>query len=220
MSDMLVIVKRTVFEEHRGTTLTVVLAGSPFGLLVGCGMSSSPRAPFDTSAWIADGDQHWHKPNGVALVITTAAPTDLANDARFRNAMRDDVVARGGGLVSADVVGHVGRVVAKFPQTASGMTYEGTLLFACGGASYRTTIRVPETGRTGVRDAIVLDTWWADANPKDMGSWMQDPYDPTRRDKLMRNVSEAETYDAKFPNHPLTIVRGELATIFASLART
>ena len=37
--------------------------------------------------------------------------------------------------------------------------------------------------------------------------WMQDPYDPTINMPLMRNLAEAEEYDAQFPEHPLSRLR-------------
>ena len=50
--------------------------------------------------------------------------------------MRQEVLRRSGGLVSAEVSqrggSRVGRVVAKFPQKPSGMTYEGWLFLNVG----------------------------------------------------------------------------------------
>jgi hypothetical protein len=50
-----------------------------------------------------------------------------------------------------------------------------------------------------------------------MSGWMADPYDSARRDPLMKNVADDSSYDAKFPEHPLTLVRIELAALERSL---
>lgn len=54
-----------------------------------------------------------------------------------------------------------------------------------------------------------------DADPS--SGWMIDPYDSSRHDSLMRNVADDGSYDARFPDHPLTQVRVELALIEGSL---
>jgi len=43
--------------------------------------------------------------------------------------------------------------------------------------------------------------------------WMFDPYDPARKDPLMRNLADDEKYDEAFPWHPLARVRRKLADI-------
>lgn len=115
----------------------------------------------------------------------------------------------------------LGKVIAKFPQEPSGMTYEGTLLFERQGKASRVTVRFPERGTTGVRDTAVMMLWMSKqpegADP--FAGWMADPYDAARRDPLMRNVADGESHDAKFPEHPLSLVRAALKTIEESLQR-
>lgn len=99
------------------------------------------------------------------------------------------------------------------------MTYEGWLLFERLGTSHRAILRFPELGVTGVRDTIVMAKRM-NGQPDDvdpMSGWMLDPYDKSRRDPLMRNVADDNSYDAGFPKHPLTLVRSELAAIEGSL---
>ncbi len=38
-------------------------------------------------------------------------------------------------------------------------------------------------------------------------AWGADLYDPNLRTEPLRNISEDETYDARFPDHPLSRVR-------------
>ena len=138
----------------------------------------------------------------------------------FRDLTRRELLSRGGGLVSADLsTKDVGVVVAKFPQQPSGMTYEGVLVFVRKRTQYRVTVRFPETNITGLRDAVLFDTHMknapADGDPFE--GWASDPYDPKRRDPLMRNKADDEQHDSKFPDHPLTLVRAELSRLQRSL---
>jgi len=189
--------------------------------------NQSEKLPFSTASWTPDGPNKWRQQGGGELSVTsskTSADGKLQSEPLFRDSMRGEVLARGGGLVSADLTGQgpslVGAVIAKFPQKPSGMTYEGWLLFVRDGTDYRVAVRFPEVGITGVRDTTVMTIWMngrpADADP--LEGWMLDPYDQTRRDALMHNVADEPKYDAKFPSHPLTLVRLELRRIQASLA--
>lgn len=182
--------------------------------------------PFSTAGWQAAGTNQWRKSHGGELTLTTATPAhaiDLEEENRFRDEMRQEILRRGGALVSADVArsraSRVGRVVAKFPQTPSGMTYEGWLLYKRGAAGYRITVRVPEAGITGARDTSVFTSWMNDPPNEDdpMAGWMADPYDPSRADPLMRNDADDRKWDPEFPTHPLSVVRVELAAIEDSL---
>lgn len=56
----------------------------------------------------------------------------------------------------------------------------------------------------------------ADADDS-MAGWMRDPYDESRRDPLMKNGADDRAFDAKFPDHPLSLVRAELASTEATL---
>lgn len=79
--------------------------------------------PFDTAGWQATGPHHWRNTRGgeLELMIVTAPPGfDLRDEPRFRDRMRQEILRRGGGLVSADLArsgeSPVGRVVVKVPQ--------------------------------------------------------------------------------------------------------
>jgi hypothetical protein len=47
--------------------------------------------------------------------------------------------------------------------------------------------------------------------------WARDPYEPSDRSPIRRNLSDDEQYDARFPEHPLSRARRYLASILASL---
>ena len=189
--------------------------------------NESEKLPFSTASWTPDGANHWRQAGGSELSVTsskTSADGKFQSEPLFRDTMLREILGRGGGLVSADLTGQglsaVGAVIAKFPQKPSGMTYEGWLVFVRDGTDYRVAVRFPEVGTTGVRDTAVMMIWMNgrpdDADP--LEGWMLDPYDRTRRDPLMRNVADDDVHDAKFPSHPLTLVRLELRRIQASLA--
>lgn len=186
-------------------------------------MNQTPNSatPFDLSGWTRQDPAHWRKG---AAELTIGAPGGAARigsrtEAVFRDLVRDEVLRRGGGLVAADLfargAARLGRVIAKFPQNPSGMTFEGWLVFARGESEHLLTVRFPEASTTGVRDTAVFLLWEkdrpADADPS--SGWMADPYDPARRDPLMRNGADDERYDAKFPEHPLSLLRVELRRI-------
>ncbi len=176
----------------------------------------------DAAGWKPAGPSHWRNRRGGELRITTSSieSVTLSRLDLFRDHMRREVLSRAGGLISADVsTKGVGSVVAKYPQQPSGMTYEGVLVIARNGTEYRVTVRFPETGVTGMRDAAIftlhMNNASEDADP--MEGWMSDPYDRTRRDPLMRNGADDEQYDSKFPDHPLTLLRAELQRLERSL---
>lgn len=101
------------------------------------------------------------------------------------------------------------------------MTYEGWLFFVRGEREYQLTVRFSETGITGVRDTAVMMMWMNDqpADGDPMDGWTIDPYQRSRRDPLMKNIADDQTYDAKFPEHPLTLVRTEIGRLEGSLPR-
>jgi hypothetical protein len=76
---------------------------------------------------------------------------------------------------------------------------------------------------TGLRDTAMFAKWmqqgevaWDEGTGKPKG-WMHDPYDPSIETPLTWNQSEAEIYDAEFPDHPLSRLRALMAHIEATL---
>jgi hypothetical protein len=47
--------------------------------------------------------------------------------------------------------------------------------------------------------------------------WAEDPYQPSFKGPALRNKSEDEKYDAKFPDHPLSRCRKTLANVIATI---
>ena len=68
--------------------------------------------------------------------------------------------------------------------------------------SYVLKIESPELGITGIRDACVFSK-----DGQLLAGWLDDPYDPTERGPMTRNISERPEYDSRFPDHPLSRAR-------------
>jgi hypothetical protein len=81
------------------------------------------------------------------------------------------------------------------------------------------TVVAGERGMTGVREAVVTAQLISEGKlaPKDYERrWSGDPYDPnySRVDRsVLRFMSDDESYDAQFPQHPLSKVRQLLASL-------
>lgn len=65
-----------------------------------------------------------------------------------------------------------------------------------------------EAGTTGARDAAVFAMTGAAPD-----GWRRDPYDPKRTAGNLMNLSELPEYDSAFPQHPLSLLRGFVASI-------
>jgi hypothetical protein len=83
------------------------------------------------------------------------------------------------------------------------------------------TIVARERGMTGVREAAITAMLVNEGKltPESYEtSWAQDPYDPTYAGvdrSTLRYLSDDESYDLQFPQHPLTKVRRQLKQLLA-----
>jgi hypothetical protein len=112
------------------------------------------------------------------------------------------------------------RTIFKFPQKPTGMAYIGSLVLPFAEFSYVIKVQCPEHAITGQRDTLLLSTLMPqDRDPETwlQEEWVKDPYEPTDRSRLRRNLSEDEQYDAQFPSHPLSRARRYLSSILRSL---
>ena len=194
-------------------------------------MLSINSVRFNTSEWtlLEESDERilWKNEmfNRLSLhffPISPDLPVKLSALTDLRNFYRENVIQVGGGLVSVDVfsVKNIPTVktILKFPQKPTGMRYLGSLTFPFAQFSYVIKVDCREQGITGTRDTLVsmLMRQKFEANNPNQG-WFEDPYDPTRRDPIMRNKSEDEQYDIQFSDHPLSQVRKYINDIQASL---
>jgi hypothetical protein len=78
------------------------------------------------------------------------------------------------------------------------------------------TIVARERGTTGVREALITANLMAQGKltPESYKkSWTKDPYDPEYSGvdrRTLRYLSDDESYDSQFPQHPLSKVRRQL----------
>lgn len=192
---------------------------------------------FDTSGWDPVSEDEtariWRNsvPDELSVhyfSLPPDIPAPLANLTALRDGYRDLVLEAGQGLIMLDVLRIRGieavKLIAKAPQQPWGMAYVGSLTFPFATFSFVVKVQSPEHGLTGMREAVVFDRWMK-MHPPDPATlkegpipgWAADPYDASRQDPVMRNPAEDEAFDAIFPTHPLSRVRGYLATIEASL---
>ncbi|MCL1468486.1 hypothetical protein [Argonema galeatum] len=189
---------------------------------------------FDTSKWEAieqlDERILWKNDTADRLSlhffhITPDLPVNLTAITELQNFYRQNVIQVGGGLVSVDVLSVKGvsaiKTLFKFSMKSTGMRYIGSLTFPFASFSYAIKVDCPEYGMTGIRDTLVYTQVMKEIDPDDpYKGWFEDPYDRTRKDAMMRNQSEDESYDNQFPDHPLSRARRYLAEIETSVEFT
>jgi hypothetical protein len=115
------------------------------------------------------------------------------------------------------------RQLVRVPQEPSGVTYIGSVTVPFRDFSFVLKIGGREHGITGMRDTLVCQEMIEagivslDPDARVIRGWTQDPYDSTIRDGSFPNLSETETYDTRFPEHPLSRVRPLLKTLSTTL---
>jgi hypothetical protein len=127
------------------------------------------------------------------------------------------------GLVSMEVakVESTEVVTGIYKRTeGTGYLYSGILLIPCGADAYVVYVTSGERGTTGVREAVVtaklLSEGKLDINEYEK-EWFHDPYDPGYQGVILHSFSDADMYDADFPDHPLTKVRNELKNLISAI---
>lgn len=136
----------------------------------------------------------------------------------LRNMYRSQVSEAQAGIVEAEIKTIGGfqavRLIIKMSMGNFGMFYLGSLTFPFENCSYVLKIEHSEQGATGVREAIIGNELMASGQVTitDDGfeGWAKDPYQADFKGGLLMNLSEAEKYDERFPDHPLSLVRKEL----------
>lgn len=194
-------------------------------------METLDAVAFDTTGWTleeaSEAARRWCDAAGDALSLDRfALPPDLAAPLDrldpIRAQLRRMIADVGGGLVEVEL-GRWGdlaclRSIVKVPQRPHGMTYVGSFTLPLRDLSYVLKVQCVERGMTGLRDAIVFGQHslpiGADGTPE---GWMADPYDPTFRLGVRRNLADDPRWDAQFPDHPLSRARRHLARLEATL---
>ena len=201
-------------------------------------MRSLDSITFDAGIFTLHGDEEgvriWHTVagDGVALFyfpIPPDIPGDLASLEDVRSGYRKRTAASGNAIIEVETPMVDGcqavRAIIKVPQQPHGLVYLGSLTLPFRDFSYLIKVQCEELGITGLRDSEVLAellgtgevTLDINSDEGRLTGWMQDPYDASIVTTFARNRAEAEEYDARFPDHPLSRLRTTLNHIQGTL---
>lgn len=82
-----------------------------------------------------------------------------------------------------------------------------------------------EAPMTGIRASVMFAKLQGegkvsvDVDSGRLVGWAKDPYDPDRTEGFLMNLGEGEEYDGMFPEHPLSLARGLVRGIVASVRK-
>ena len=108
------------------------------------------------------------------------------------------------------------KTIYKIKMEPSGFAFLGALTIPFSDRSFVLKIQAVESGLTGIRESAVLameDCMAADEESGKIVGWEADPYDPDHVSDFMANRADAEKYDERFPDHPLSRLRANLKLI-------
>jgi hypothetical protein len=171
----------------------------------------------------------WRDATGDVISLTRSTmepsmPTPDSHGDGLRSYCRGVAEDQGAGLVeAATVVGAEGPSIAYIYKRldAPAITFFGVAATPVALDAWTWMVIAYERGVTGMREAVVTDRLLAAGQltlESYEASWARDPYDPSYAGvdrRTLRYLSDAEEYDAEFPNHPLTKVRRELRRLLA-----
>jgi hypothetical protein len=168
------------------------------------------------------GMRMWRDSDGDVLTLAISSEpfrhADDADEREIRNWCREFARSNGGGLIEAFAVNDGIKFIFKRLQIPA-YIYSGILITHVRELWLMWTTTSTERGITGVREAVVTSTLLRAGKllPDEYEQrWGQDPYEPSYRDadrSLLRFMSDDDSYDQQFPQHPLSKVRRTLATL-------
>ncbi len=153
----------------------------------------------------------------------------LSDEVALQQIFRRLAENRGAGLIEVRVsTGQLGSTVSVIYKRLLMPSYAYTgMLFAAGAEPPQVwTIVAEERGTTGLREATITTELFNAGSMTIQDherSWAKDPYDSEYDGvdrSVLRFVSDDESYDERFPQHPLTKVRRILAVLPSSINLT
>jgi hypothetical protein len=185
----------------------------------------------DMPGWVDAGMQDdmrgWSDGQGdfLSLVVTdeSLGLPPLSDRVALQESFRGLAESRGAGLIEVVVstdgpMGPTASLIYKRLEKPA-YVYTGMLIVSNARPSQVWTVVAVERGTTGVREAVIAGEL-IDAGKMTIEdyerSWAKDPYDPDYRGvdrSVLRFVSDDESYDERFPEHPLSRVRRILAAL-------
>jgi hypothetical protein len=154
----------------------------------------------------------------LAVTSTPLTDSDRASETALRNRCRGLAQSRSAGLLEASATSGGIKLIYKRLEMPA-YIYTGMFMTQVRSDWLIWTVVAGERGMTGVREAVVTAQLISEGKlaPEDYEHrWSGDPYDPnySRVDRsVLRFMSDDESYDAQFPQHPLSKVRHLLASI-------
>jgi hypothetical protein len=176
------------------------------------------------------GMRAWRDDHGNVLSLVVAyhdlGLPPLSDEIALQHFARSHAESAGGGLIEVRVAtGPLGPTFAMIYKRLlmPAYAYTGALFALRAEPPQVWTIVAGECGTTGVREAIITaELFNAGSMTIDdyKRSWAKDPYDSEYHGvdrSVLRFVSDDESYDERFPQHPLTKVRQVLAALPTSI---
>lgn len=180
-----------------------------------------------------EGVRLWQARSGAVLtlrVVSSAIPP--AGDIEgLRRHARQIATKFGGGVVEAELAdspyGPCRRLIYKRLRD-TGFVFIGMLWMPVNDHWLVWIVGDCESGTTGVREATITAEMFDDGRltvEQYQRIWAADPYEPSllvADQRVLRNISDDEQFDARFPRHPLscvrTVLRELLTNVFADPA--
>jgi len=177
----------------------------------------------------AEGMRRWHSLNGAIMSIAALPSAAIPPPARIdllRQSFRRLAEARSASLVEADLIqspyGPSAQMIYKARRNLA-FVFTGMLFLPADAEWLVCTVVDGERGTTGIREAVVT-AQLIEAGTLNVESyeecWANDPYDSNYRgtsDAPLRYISDDESYDAQFPEHPLSNVRRTLRALLENV---
>jgi len=176
-----------------------------------------------------DGLRVWHDSDGDALSLAIPKNVDeisrASDEMELRQRCREFAQNCGAGLIEANALPYGTNSASLIYKRLNvhAYVYSGMFMTSVRGNSLLWTIVASERGVTGVREAVVASNLMnADKLTVDdyKRYWAEDPYESAYRgvdQRVLRFISDDESYDDQFPHHPLSKVRHVLAMLPSSV---
>ena len=188
-------------------------------------MPSLDSITFDTTGLIPQGDMNgvrvWQTPEGNGLgLYYFPIPPDISADI---NSLASLNSFYGSQMAAANLTGisiktldidecKFIKMIVRVPQQPLGMMYIGSLTLPFRDFSFVVKMQCSESGITGMRESLILNELLENGevefdNKSDEFEGWEMPLGTVNSPSWRINRAEAVEYDARFPNHPLSILR-------------